>query len=135
MPGTLTAIVGPNGAGKTTWFNLLSGQLRPSSGQVLYQGTDITRTRPPARARMGIGRAFQLTQLFARLTVHENIRLAAQAQAGIGRQLWSRWSRWSKPDRRGRPDPRATIALSGRRDDARRPRCRMATSASSKSRC
>ena len=96
-PGTLTAIVGPNGAGKTTWFNLMSGQLRPTAGQVLFHGTDITRTRPPARARMGIGRAFQLTQLFARLTVHENIRLAAQARAGIGAQLWSRAARWSAP--------------------------------------
>ncbi|MGE0313620.1 MAG: ABC transporter ATP-binding protein [Lautropia sp.] len=96
-PGTLTAIVGPNGAGKTTWFNLLSGQLRPTAGKVLLRGVDITRTRPSARARMGIGRAFQLTQLFARLSVHENIRLAAQARAGVGAQLWSHWSSWPGP--------------------------------------
>ncbi len=96
-PGTLTAIVGPNGAGKTTWFNLLSGQLRPTSGKVLFRGADVTRTRPSARARMGIGRAFQLTQLFARLSVHENIRLAAQARAGVGAQLFSHWSRFSGP--------------------------------------
>ncbi|MWD30133.1 ATP-binding cassette domain-containing protein [Aquicoccus sp. SCR17] len=83
-PGELTVIVGPNGAGKTTYFNMISGQLTPTAGRVEKDGTDITRLAPSARARMGLGRAFQLTNLFPRLTVLENIRLAVQAQTGEG---------------------------------------------------
>src|SRR5215831_11805542 len=75
-PGSLTAIVGPNGAGKTTYFNLISGQLRPTSGQVLWEGEDVTRLPASARALRGIGRAFQLTNLFPGLSVHENVRVA-----------------------------------------------------------
>ena len=85
-PGTLTAIVGPNGAGKTTYFNLISGQLPASAGRVLLDGEEITSLAAPLRTRRGLGRAFQLTQLFANLTVHENVRLAVQArEAGRGR--------------------------------------------------
>ncbi len=84
-PGTLTAIVGPNGAGKTTYFNLISGQLPASAGRVLLDGQDITHLPAPLRTRRGLGRAFQLTQLFAGLSVRENVRLAIQArQAGRG---------------------------------------------------
>ena len=84
-PGTLTAIVGPNGAGKTTYFNLISGQLPASAGQVLLNGEDITTLPAPLRTRRGLGRAFQLTQLFPNLTVQENVRLAVQArEAGRG---------------------------------------------------
>jgi branched-chain amino acid transport system ATP-binding protein len=83
-PGTLTAIVGPNGAGKTTYFNLISGQLRATAGEVLLKGQPITRLAAPARARLGLGRAFQLTNLFPSLSVIENVRLAVQARAGIG---------------------------------------------------
>jgi branched-chain amino acid transport system ATP-binding protein len=82
--GTLTAIVGPNGAGKTTYFNLISGQLRASAGAVLLNGEAITGLAAPARARRGLGRAFQLTNLFPNLSVRENVRLAVQARAGIG---------------------------------------------------
>ncbi|HRD96228.1 MAG TPA: ABC transporter ATP-binding protein [Rubrivivax sp.] len=85
-PGTLTSIVGPNGAGKTTYFNLVSGQLPASEGRVLLGGEDITRLPAALRTRRGLGRAFQLTQLFPNLTVHENVRLAIQArEAGRGR--------------------------------------------------
>jgi len=90
-PGTLTAIVGPNGAGKTTYFNLISGQLRATSGRVSLYGEDISRLSAPQRAHRGIGRAFQLTSLFPRLSVLENVRLAVQARAGRGRDLWSTW--------------------------------------------
>jgi branched-chain amino acid transport system ATP-binding protein len=86
-PGELTVIVGPNGAGKTTYFNLISGQIAASSGRVLKAGRDISRLSPSARARAGLGRAFQLTNLFPRLTVLENIRLAVQARAGLGRRF------------------------------------------------
>jgi branched-chain amino acid transport system ATP-binding protein len=82
--GTLTAIVGPNGAGKTTFFNLVSGQLRASAGDVFLRGQRITPLSAPSRARRGLGRAFQLTNLFPDLTVLENVRLAVQARAGVG---------------------------------------------------
>ena len=91
-PGTLTAIVGPNGAGKTTYFNLISGQLPASAGQVLLRGEDVTRDAAPVRTRKGMGRAFQLTNLFPNLTVLENVRLAVQARAGMGLNLVSMWS-------------------------------------------
>ena len=83
-PGELTVIVGPNGAGKTTWFNLVSGQLSPTEGRIFKNGADITRLSPAARAKAGIGRAFQLTNLFPRLSVLENVRLAVQARKGLG---------------------------------------------------
>jgi branched-chain amino acid transport system ATP-binding protein len=91
-PGTLTAIVGPNGAGKTTFFNLISGQIRATSGRVRLDGVDITALGAPARARAGLGRAFQLTNLFPNLTVRENVRLAVQARARAGLDLWRIWS-------------------------------------------
>ena len=90
--GTLTAIVGPNGAGKTTYFNLISGQLTASSGAVLLSGRDLAGMPPSARTAAGLGRAFQLTNLFPNLSVAENIRLAIQARAGVGLDLWNVWS-------------------------------------------
>jgi branched-chain amino acid transport system ATP-binding protein len=90
-PGTLTSIVGPNGAGKTTYFNLISGQLPASEGRVLLDGEDITALPAPVRTRRGLGRAFQLTQLFPNLTVLENVRLAVQARSGGGLELFKVW--------------------------------------------
>ncbi|MEJ6007626.1 ABC transporter ATP-binding protein [Paucibacter sp. AS339] len=90
-PGTLTAIVGPNGAGKTTYFNLISGQLRASSGRVLLDGEDISALPAPLRTQRGLGRAFQLTQLFPNLSVLENVRLTVQARRGLGLRIWSVW--------------------------------------------
>lgn len=91
--GTLTAIVGPNGAGKTTFFNLISGQIRASEGRVLLDGDDITPMGAPERTRRGIGRAFQLTNLFADLTVLENVRLAVQSRHGVGLDIFRMASR------------------------------------------
>ncbi|WP_430869764.1 ABC transporter ATP-binding protein [Cupriavidus basilensis] len=91
-PGELTCIVGPNGAGKTTYFNLISGQLPPTAGQILLGGEDVTRLPVPHKAARGIGRAFQLTSLFPNLSVFENVRLAVQARQRIGLDLWSVWS-------------------------------------------
>ena len=92
-PGTLTAIVGPNGAGKTTYFNLISGQLRASSGNVLLDDEDITTLPAPLRTQRGLGRAFQLTQLFPGLSVLENVRLAVQARRkGAALHFMSIWS-------------------------------------------
>jgi len=91
QPGTLTAIVGPNGAGKTTYFNLISGQLRASAGSVWLNGIDITAESAPRRTHRGLGRAFQLTQLFPNLTVLENVRLAVQSRRHEGLDLFSVW--------------------------------------------
>ncbi len=90
-PGELTAIVGPNGAGKTTYFNLMSGQLRATSGAVFLKGADVTARSAPQRARLGVGRAFQLTNLFSGLSVMENVRLATQARAGVHYELFRPW--------------------------------------------
>lgn len=89
-PGELTVIVGPNGAGKTTYFNLISGQLTATAGRVIKDGIDISNMSPSARAHHGIGRAFQLTNLFPNLSVLENIRLAVQARSGQGWKFMTR---------------------------------------------
>ena len=90
-PGQLTAIVGPNGAGKTTYFNLMSGQLRATAGAVIVNGVDVTALDAARRARLGIGRAFQLTNLFPGLPVLENARLAVQARAGVHYEMTRPW--------------------------------------------
>jgi branched-chain amino acid transport system ATP-binding protein len=96
QPGTLTAIVGPNGAGKTTLFNLISGQIKATGGQVMLNGKSLNGLSPSSRTRAGLGRAFQLTNLFPNLSVLENVRLAVQAaRTGKhlrGLNLWSIWS-------------------------------------------
>ena len=84
---TLHSIIGPNGAGKTTLFNLLSGMLRPTRGQVIFKGRDITHLPPHQIAHLGIGRSFQITNIFPNLTVLENIRLAAQAMSRTSLRL------------------------------------------------
>ena len=95
-PGQLAAIVGPNGAGKTTYFNLISGQLKATSGSVRLNGRDLGGLAPSERARAGLGRAFQLTNLFPSLPVLENVRLAVQAmREGPHRRGLNLWSVWS----------------------------------------
>jgi branched-chain amino acid transport system ATP-binding protein len=94
--GSLTAIVGPNGAGKTTYFNLISGQIKPTGGSVRLNGRDLTGMGVSQRTHAGLGRAFQLTNLFPNLTVMENVRLAVQAtRAGPHRHGLNLWSIWS----------------------------------------
>ena len=78
--GKLHAVLGPNGAGKTTLINLLSGDLRASSGRISYKGTDITRYGADHRSRIGIGRSYQKTNIFPAFTAFENCRLAAQSR-------------------------------------------------------
>jgi branched-chain amino acid transport system ATP-binding protein len=92
----LKSIIGPNGAGKTTLFNLLSGQYRPTGGQVFFKGRDITRLNAAERTRLGIGRSFQLTNIFPSLSVLENVRLAIQSRARIGMVFWRHWRRFSE---------------------------------------
>ncbi|MCI0574733.1 MAG: ABC transporter ATP-binding protein [Chloroflexi bacterium] len=77
--GHLHSIIGPNGAGKTTLFNLLSGALKPSRGRIFLRGQDITDFPPHRSAHLGLGRSYQITNIFPNLTVFENVRLAAQA--------------------------------------------------------
>ena len=74
--GTIHALIGPNGAGKTTCFNLITKFLIPTSGQILYDGQDITSEQPAAIARRGMVRSFQISAVFPHLTVRENVRIA-----------------------------------------------------------
>jgi branched-chain amino acid transport system ATP-binding protein len=80
--GSLVGVIGPNGAGKTTLFNVISGLMKPSAGRILLGGNDITSASVPTRARAGLGRTFQTSSLFPRLSVLENVRLAAQVSLG-----------------------------------------------------
>lgn len=87
----LKSIIGPNGAGKTTLFNLISGQYKPTTGSVIFQGKDITSLDPADRTKLGIGRSFQLTNIFPTLSVLENVRLALQSKADVGMVFWRHW--------------------------------------------
>jgi branched-chain amino acid transport system ATP-binding protein len=80
--GEMLGIIGPNGAGKTTLLNLISGIYRPSAGRILMEGRDISTETVDARARAGLGRSFQTSNLFGGLSVLENVRLAAQSALG-----------------------------------------------------
>jgi branched-chain amino acid transport system ATP-binding protein len=82
-PGARHALIGPNGAGKTTFVNLLTGRLTPSGGRILLNGEDVTRAGQAARARRGLGRTFQINNLFPALTVLENVRLAVAEHRGL----------------------------------------------------
>lgn len=91
--GELLGIIGPNGAGKTSLFNLLSGLLRPTVGSVELAGRDVTGLSPDLRARAGLGRTFQLSSVFPRLSAFEHARLAAEASLGGTMRIWRRASR------------------------------------------
>ena len=86
--GARHALIGPNGAGKTTVINLLTGVLRPTKGQILLDGRDITETEPHERVRLGIARTFQINQLFGDLTPIEAIGLAVSERMGTGTHWW-----------------------------------------------
>jgi branched-chain amino acid transport system ATP-binding protein len=88
--GEIHALIGPNGAGKSTLIGQLSGALRPDAGSIEFGGVDITREPTPARVARGLARSFQVTSLFPRFTVRENVRLAVQARAGSSFRLWGR---------------------------------------------
>jgi branched-chain amino acid transport system ATP-binding protein len=88
--GGITAVIGPNGAGKTTLINLLAGKLRPDRGSIVFAGDDVTRLTPSARVRAGMARTFQVTNVFPRLTVEENVAVPVLARAGEALQPWRR---------------------------------------------
>jgi len=90
------SIIGPNGAGKTTFFNLLGGQLMPTKGEIYFKGEKITNLSPTERTRKGIGRSFQITNVFPNLTVLENVRLAVQSQAGIRYQMLKHFRKYKE---------------------------------------
>jgi branched-chain amino acid transport system ATP-binding protein len=81
--GERHAIIGPNGAGKTTLFNLITGTYTPRGGRILFKDRDVTAARPHARVRFGMGRSFQITSTFSRLTTFENVRMGILGRRGI----------------------------------------------------
>ena len=86
--GTIHALIGPNGAGKTTCFNLLTKFLIPTSGHIVFDGTDITQEKPAAIARRGVIRSFQISAVFPHLSVLENVRVALQRKLGTSYHFW-----------------------------------------------
>ncbi len=86
--GTIHAIIGPNGAGKTTCFNLLTKFLQPTSGEIFYNGRDITQFAPADVARLGLVRSFQISAVFSHFTVLENVRIALQRKRGGSFDFW-----------------------------------------------
>ena len=86
--GTLHAIIGPNGAGKTTLFNLLAGEISPTSGALFLRERDITKLDVRQRSHLGVGRSFQRTNVFRGLSAFENVRIAAQSRTRSSYDLW-----------------------------------------------
>jgi branched-chain amino acid transport system ATP-binding protein len=91
--GEIAAVIGPNGAGKSTLFNLITGHLRPTAGQVFVDGRDVTGVAPYRICGMGLGRSFQRTNIFPKLTVRDNVQAALLAHRGQGPNFWSRAGR------------------------------------------
>ncbi|MBW2467998.1 MAG: ABC transporter ATP-binding protein [Deltaproteobacteria bacterium] len=94
-PFTLKSIIGPNGAGKTTFFNMLTGQYKPTEGKVFLKGKDITHLGTAERTKLGMGRSFQLTNIFPLLSVLENVRVAIQSREGFGLNFWRNYRHFS----------------------------------------
>ena len=113
--GEFLVIIGPNGAGKTTLFNLLSGVTRPSAGRIEFRGTDVTHAPPYVRARLGLGRTFQTSTIFAELSVLENARLAAQAHLGGSSAVWALADKQRAPLARAH-EALAAVGLESRAD-------------------
>jgi branched-chain amino acid transport system ATP-binding protein len=87
-PGARHALIGPNGAGKTTFVNMLTGAIAPSSGRILLGGEDVTKVSQATRVRRGLGRTFQITTLFRKLPVLDNVALAIAERDGVARRMW-----------------------------------------------
>jgi branched-chain amino acid transport system ATP-binding protein len=87
-PGARHALIGPNGAGKTTFVNMLTGALRPSSGRIMLGGEDVTAVRQAARVQRGLGRTFQINQLFRQLSVLDNVALGVAERLGVAKGVW-----------------------------------------------
>ena len=108
----IAAVIGPNGAGKSTLFNLITGHLRPDTGKVTLEGRDITGVQPHEACRMGLGRSFQRTNIFPKLTVFQNLQAALLVHKGRGANFWGR------SDTLYRDETEALLASIGLRDQA-----------------
>ena len=108
----IAAIIGPNGAGKSTLFNLVTGHIRPDDGKVTLDGRNITGAAPHDICRMGMGRSFQRTNIFPRLTVFQNVQAAYLAHHGRG------WNLWTASERLYRPETESLLASIGLLDQA-----------------
>jgi len=86
--GELRAVIGPNGAGKTTFFNLISGFLTQSSGQIFFEGDDISNLMPARRVWRGIARTFQITEVFPELTIRQNLQIGVEVASGYRLRIW-----------------------------------------------
>jgi branched-chain amino acid transport system ATP-binding protein len=112
--GTLTAVIGPNGAGKSTLFNLITGHYVPDSGEIVFNGAKVTALPPHRLSTLGMGRSFQRANVFARLTVFENVQAALIAHRGLGRKLFVPSRDFVRPETR---DILAATGLSARADE------------------
>ncbi len=110
--GSISAIIGPNGAGKTTLFNLITGHLVPDGGQVVFKERDVTGIAPHDLCRLGMGRSFQRTNIFPRLTVYENVQAAFVCHRGRG------WNLFTPVERLYRPETEALLQAVGLLDKA-----------------
>lgn len=113
--GELRAVIGPNGAGKTTFFNLISGFFPPTAGRILFEGADITRLPPHRRVTIGMARTFQITEVFPELSVHENVRIPVEIEAGHRLSPWT--SRAAAARVRNRVDELITMCGLGAKAD------------------
>jgi branched-chain amino acid transport system ATP-binding protein len=110
------AVIGPNGAGKTTLFRLIAGDMRPTEGRVVLFGDDVTRLPNYKRARLGVSRTFQVSTLFSKLSVVDNVRVGAQASARVRHRFW--WPQGRNDDITMRADEvLEQVGLRERRDD------------------
>ncbi|MFL6564505.1 MAG: ATP-binding cassette domain-containing protein, partial [Burkholderiales bacterium] len=91
--GARHALIGPNGAGKTTFVNMLTGAIAPTSGRIFLNDQEVSKTSQAARVRLGRGRTFQITTLYRRLPVLDNVALAVAERAGVARRMWKPASR------------------------------------------
>ncbi|MFH1138545.1 MAG: ABC transporter ATP-binding protein [Pseudomonadota bacterium] len=88
--GERHAVIGPNGAGKTTLFNLITGLHKPSRGRIIFDGRDVTGFQPHKLARLGLGRSFQITSTFHKMTAFQNVRLGVLSRLGVRYNMWRR---------------------------------------------
>ena len=122
--GTFHSVIGPNGAGKTTLFNLICGIYKPTSGRVAFNGRDITGLPTHRISQLGLGRSFQITNIFPNLTVLENVRLAVQSRANVGFRLLTPATAFTRFEERAR-EILAQVKLQGKEAEIGRASCRV----------